>query len=340
MTSKTKKLLRIVFFALIGVIVLFLVFRNIDWYKFLQGVSEAKLSWILLAMVVGALGHWIRAARWTIMLRSIGYNSAKTYPGFLSVLAGYFINLAIPRAGEISRCALMGDVCKIPVQKLIGTVVTERIIDLLMTAFIVALVLWLQFELLYGFTNNNIFIPLSDKFKAFYEFSLFYPIIIGVAFIGFVLYALFKKKQKANNQKENKIFRFITGILDGVKSVFQLNQPILFTLQTFGIWLTYLGSTICILQAFSFTEAEGISTGLSVLLFSTIGVIVPAPGGIGSIWTTQNGLIEIYGYSLEHATLFASLLFFTQVIGFIILGTFALVHLSILKSKSDAQSQS
>lgn len=338
MKPQTKKALRIIIFALVGVFLLFLVFRNIKWNDFYNGIKQADIRWVIAAMIIGAYGHWLRAARWTIMLKSIGYSNAQTYPGFLSVLAGYFINLAIPRAGEISRCALMGDVCKIPVQKLIGTVVTERIIDLLMTGLIVILVLWLQFDLLYDFTDKNILTPLSNKFNAFYQFSLFYPIIIGAVIVSFVVFYILKKRAKSRTKKENKLINFITGILDGAKSIIRLNHPFMFILQTFGIWLTYLGSTICILKAFSFTHAEGFFTGLSVLLFSTIGVIVPAPGGIGSIWTTQNGLMEIYNYSLEHATLFAGLLFFTQVIGFILLGTFALIHLSILKNKNNATS--
>ncbi|MBX2986098.1 MAG: flippase-like domain-containing protein [Bacteroidia bacterium] len=339
MTPQSKKIIRITIFSLIGALVLFLVFRNINWKQFLQGLKQANLFWIGTAMIVGALGHWIRAARWTIMLKSIGYNSARTYPGFLTVLAGYLINLAIPRAGEISRCALMGDVCKIPVQKLIGTVVTERIIDLLMTVLIVVLVLWLQFDLLFDFTDKNILTPLSQKFKSFYEFSLFYPIVLCiVAFVFAGYYWIVRRKKNKLNSQEGKLIGFVNGIIEGAKSILKLNKPVIFTLQTFAIWLTYLGSTISILKAFEFSQSEGFFTGLSVLLFSTIGVIVPAPGGVGSIWTTQNGLMEIYGYSLEHATLFASLLFFTQVIGFIILGTFALIHLSIMKNKINATS--
>lgn len=339
MTPQSKKIIRITIFSLIGALVLFLVFKNINWKQFLQGLKQANLFWIGTAMIVGALGHWIRAARWTIMLKSIGYNSARTYPGFLSVLAGYLINLAIPRAGEISRCALMGDVCKIPVQKLIGTVVTERIIDLLMTVLIVVLVLWLQFDLLFDFTDKNILTPLSQKFKSFYEFGLFYPIVLSIIALVFVgYYWIVRRKKNKLNTQEGKLIGFVNGIIEGAKSILKLNKPVIFTLQTFAIWFTYLGSTISILKAFGFSQSEGFFTGLSVLLFSTIGVIVPAPGGVGSIWTTQNGLMEIYGYSLEHATLFASLLFFTQVIGFIILGTFALIHLSIMKNKSNATS--
>ena len=325
-------------FSLIGAFVLYLVFRNTDFVVFFTEIKKTKFQWIIAAMLVGALGHWIRAARWTLMLKSMGYE-ARTYPGFLAVISGYLVNLAIPRAGEISRCALMSNVTNIPVQKLIGTVVTERVIDLVMTVLIIVLVLFIQFDLLFAFTDKNILTPLGSKLSVFYETILFYPIVI--AFIAGVVLAwrFFSKKQKNMNRGENRIIIFLVGIFEGVKSVFQVKKPVLFVLETFGIWMSYLASTLCILQAFSFTQHEGLFTGLSVLLFSTIGVIVPAPGGVGSIWTTQNGLMEIYQYPEEQATLFATILFFTQVIGFVVMGIYALIHLSIMKSKINAETR-
>jgi uncharacterized protein (TIRG00374 family) len=334
---KTKKILKTSTFTLIGAFVIFLIFRNTDFSQLYNNAKQANVFWLIAAMMVGMLGHWIRAARWKIMLNSLNYK-VKTYPGFLSVISGYFINLAIPRAGEISRCALMSGVSGVPVQTLIGTVVTERIIDLIMTVFIIFSVLFLQFDLLFEFTNRTLFTPLMDKLNPIVSNGLFWPIFIVALIIFFlgIRFLLFKRKKYEPGQ--SKLTALLKGFADGLQSIFKLKNPTYFIIMTFGIWFTYLLSTFCILQAFIFSTGEGLLKALSVLLFSTIGVIIPAPGGVGSIWVTQNGLIEIYNYTLENATLIGSMLFFVQVIGFVILGTFALIHLGILKNKKNAAS--
>lgn len=330
-----QSVLKFIIFGGVGALVIFLVFRNIDFTTFFEGLKKADLFWIILAMLTGFVGHWIRAARWSLLLHSMGYR-APVYPGFLAVMSGYFINLAIPRAGELSRCTLMGSVTGIPVQKLIGTVVTERILDLIMTALIVLLVLSLQFDLLYSFTAKTVQ-PLAQKIATLSQNPFFYPLLSVTIIAGIIGIRFFNRIQKKKSG-QNRIILFLTGIWEGVKSIFSINKPLLFIFETLAIWITYLLSTFFILKAFSFTETEGILTGLSVLLFSTIGVIVPAPGGMGSIFTIQNGLTEIYQYRVEEATLFAFVLFFTQVIGFVLIGSFAMIHLSFLKKNKNEAS--
>jgi glycosyltransferase 2 family protein len=342
-----KKLVKNIVFAILGGLILFLVFRKTDVNALWEDIALTKKEWIIAALIVGAWGHWIRASRWTIMLKSMDYN-VKTYPGFLTVLSGYLINLAIPRAGEVSRCALMSQVTGVPANTLIGTVVTERIIDLVMTIIIVFSVLSLQYQLLSDFTYQFFLLPFLDKWNHWNPepFALILMFAISIAVIV-LLVMLGRKKQKSSKNntsdevnhevidvKPSRWMSLIEGFLKGIKSVLQLKQPLLFICYTFAIWGTYLMSTYCITQAFEFTAEGGLLLSLSVLLFSTIGVILPAPGGVGSIYTTGLGLQEIYGYSEPKATVFASVLFFTQVIGFVTLGTFSLIHLSLMKNKA------
>lgn len=328
-----RKSFKTIAFTLLGAFILFMVFRKTDFNQLLSEASEAKFFWIVLALVVGAWGHWIRAARWTLMLDSMDYK-VTTYPGFLSVISGYLINLAIPRAGELSRCALMGQVTGVPVQTLVGTVVTERIIDLIMTVLIIFSVLLLQFQLLYDFTRINFLTPLSTKLNSLIQSDYFSIIVVFIVLIFVLILWFILKKKAVKPTNENKWILLLKGFAKGIKSVFTLKKPILFIVYTFGIWFTYFLSTVCIMQAFEFTASMTLITGLSILMFSTLGVIAPAPGGVGSIYTTKLGLIEIYNLPDSQATTFASILFFTQVVGFVILGTFALIQLGIMKSKA------
>jgi glycosyltransferase 2 family protein len=335
LNNSTKKFLRTIIFTFVGIIILYFVFRKTDFNSFKKGLENANYFWVFAAMIVGLVGHWLRASRWTLVIESLGYK-VKTYPAFLAVISGYFINLAIPRAGEVSRCALMGKASGVPVQNLIGTVITERIIDLIMTIGIVFLVLFLQFEKLFSFTNTLLFIPIKEKLLNLYStpFFIVYILIFVIFFLGFAF--LYRKLRKKSKGKKSKLASILLGFVDGIKSIFLVKKPFLYIIQTFGIWISYLFSTFFILKAFPFSTFENIYTALSVLLFSTIGVIVPAPGGVGSIYTIQEGLTQIYAYSEENATLVASLLFFAQVVVFILLGTYALIHLGILKNKQNA----
>jgi uncharacterized protein (TIRG00374 family) len=342
-----KKLLKNIVFTILGALILFLVFRKTDFNTLWKDIALTKKEWIIAALIVGAWGHWIRASRWSIMLKSMDYH-VKTYPGFLTVLSGYLINLAIPRAGEVSRCALMSQVTGVPANTLIGTVVTERIIDLVMTIIIIFSVLSLQYTLLSDFTYQYFLSPMLDKWNAWNPSPLAIILLFAVPMAVMVLFVVLRRKKQKSSPKKttdmasqdvidlkpSRWMSLIEGFLKGIKSILQLKQPLLFILYTFAIWGTYLMSTYCITQAFEFTAEGGILMSLSVLLFSTIGVILPAPGGVGSIYTTGLGLQEIYGYSEPKATVFASVLFFSQVIGFVILGTFSLIHLSLMKNKA------
>lgn len=335
MNTSTKKFLRTIIFTFVGIIILYFVFRKTDFNTFKKGLENANYFWVFAAMIVGLVGHWLRASRWTLVIESLGYK-VKTYPAFLAVISGYFINLAIPRAGEVSRCALMGKASGVPVQNLIGTVITERIIDLLMTVVIIFLVLVLQFDKLFTFTNTLLFIPIKEKFLNLYSSPFFILYIFILVFLILAILFFYKKLRNKSKGNKSKLIGIILGFVDGIKSIFTVKKPCIYILQTFGIWLSYLFSTFFILKAFPFSTLENIYTALSVLLFSTIGVIVPAPGGVGSIYTIQEGLTQIYSYSVENATLVASLLFFAQVVVFIILGTYSLIHLGILKNKQNA----
>jgi glycosyltransferase 2 family protein len=337
-TGKQKKTIRFFVFLIVGVFILYLVFRKTDFETMLDGLYHANILWIVLAMTVGLFSHWIRASRWRIMIESLGYNGS-TYKGFLSVISGYFVNLGVPRAGEITRCALMSSVTEVPVEKLIGTVVTERIIDLIMTVLIVFLVLFVQFDQLYGFAYELAFEPLLNKLAIWSSSWIFYTAIaVFVAFSIWVGIKLFGKKAKSK-RKLGKFAKIQEGFADGIKSVFALNKPWLYLFYTFAIWFCYFLTTFLVFKAFGFTSHESPAVALAVLLFSTLGVIVPAPGNVGAVYAIQNGMMEVYKYGENEATLFASVLFFGQVALFVVFGILSFLQLSILKRRQNGTSE-
>jgi hypothetical protein len=179
-----------------------------------------------------------------------------------------------------------------------------------MLGLVVLTALAIQFDLLFNFINQTLIVHIS------------WPkllLVLAVATIGLV--AVFKLRIGS----ESKVIKMLNGMLDGAKSVFQVKQPLLFIAFTIGIWVSYLLMTYCILMAFDFTQFLGLSGALSTLVFSTLGVIVPAPAGVATINSVYLGLSGIYQLPIAEAKAIGIVLFASNILMIIIAGTVSYV---------------
>jgi len=117
-------------FLAVGILLLWLAFRTVEFKELGNSLKGANYSWLLLSMLFGILAYISRARRWMILINPLGYHP-KFWSTFHSMMSGYLANLALPRIGEITRCVALGKKEKIPVDQLVGTVVIERTIDLI-----------------------------------------------------------------------------------------------------------------------------------------------------------------------------------------------------------------
>ena len=154
MNSGLKKTIQLVGIFAIGFAFLYAVFNNINWVELWQRFTEANYFWIAAGMLVSLLSHWMRAYRATMLYEPLGFK-VSTLNSFNAVIIGYFMNYFIPRGGEISRCAALLKTNSIPVEKGIGTVITERLVDMVMLLIILGLVFLLQFDVLWNYINQN-----------------------------------------------------------------------------------------------------------------------------------------------------------------------------------------
>ena len=120
--------LKFIAFLAVGIVLLWLAFRNVNFTKLGDLLKEANYSWLLLSVLFGFFAFISRARRWVLLVNSLGFKSS-TRNAFYALMTGYLANLALPRIGEITRCVALGKKEKIPVDQLIGTVVIERTID-------------------------------------------------------------------------------------------------------------------------------------------------------------------------------------------------------------------
>lgn len=310
---KRNEIIKYLIFASVGVLIIYFIQKDFTFDDFITNIKLAKLHFVLASTLVGVLAVFIRALRWQLLLKPLGYET-KLSNAYHSTMSGYLVNLGIPRSGEFSRCAMLAKTDNVPVQVLVGTVLSERVLDLLMLLLVIFASVWAQFDLLYGYVYDNVIIKLKDN-------------SLGVVLIAVVLLAglIVAFKAKKIFSSETKIGKVLLGFFDGIKSIFKLKQPVLFIVYTIGIWLCYWMMTYFILIAFDFTEHLGLAGGLSTLVFSSLGVIIPAPAGSATVYSVYIGLNQIYNISILQAKAAGIVMFFANIIMIIFAGTISYV---------------
>ena len=247
---------------------------------------------------------------------------------FYAVMIGYLTNLAIPRAGEISRCVSINQVSGLSVDKLIGTIVTERIIDLLMMGLITLALIGLQYDLLYDFTIN----ALGSKTADGQGNALWLGIIAGVGCLFFLGAALFRRLW-VNTSLGKKVIQFIRGLWAGIGSIAKMKNTPLFLVYSIAIWVLYFLASFTMFYALPSTSHLGINAGLTVLFMGTIAIIVPAPGGIGSFQYFVPLGLTWYGISDAIGKAYAIANHSVQLITILIFGAISFAMIAIHNKK-------
>lgn len=308
-----KEIIKYAIFGFLGFLIVYFIQKNFTFEEFLKNIKLAKIHFVVLSVSLGVFAVFIRALRWQLLLEPMGYQT-KLSNAYHATMSGYLVNLGIPRSGEVSRCAMLSKTDKVPLNVLVGTVLSERILDLLMLALVVLFAVLLQFDLLYAYIDSNVLVKLKDNSTLLVILAL-----VGVAGLFFVLNA--KRFFKA----DSGLGKMFLGFFDGIKSVLTLQKPFLFIVYTIGIWVCYWLMTYTILLAFDFTEHLGMAGGLSTLVFSTLGVIIPAPAGGATIYSIYLGLNQIYAIPIDQAKAIGIVMFSSNIIMIILSGTISYV---------------
>ena len=154
MNTSIKKTLKIILPLLFGGFLVWYSLSNISIPVLVSYFKNANYWWILLGLFFGILSHLSRAYRWQFILEPLGFRP-KFGNSVLAVLVGYLVNLAIPRAGEVSRAAVLANYENVPFEKGFGTIIAERIADLIMMLCIVVITLFVQFDFIYDLLTKK-----------------------------------------------------------------------------------------------------------------------------------------------------------------------------------------
>jgi len=310
-------------------------FSDKDVQEMKTSLSEAKYGWLILSCCFAIFSHFARALRWQMMIAAFSHKPRFSI-STLSLMIGYMANIAFPRLGEITKCGIMSKYEDAPVDKVFGTIVTDRIIDVLLLLILTAVVILLQFNLLGTYFIENIATPLWAKISGLLAAENLLPKIAVVAVILLLIaaawYILRNFKKSAVYQK---ILNLAKGVWEGVLSVKNVDNMPLFIFYSLFIWLMYFFMVYFCFFALSATEHLGVGAGLACLVFGTFGFIT-TQGGIGAYPLAIAGTLALYGVDFNPAYAFGWLAWLNQTFLMLFAGAVALGLLPLFKPKTAA----
>jgi uncharacterized protein (TIRG00374 family) len=283
------------------------------------------MFWVALSAIISFIAFIIRAHRWNLLIEPLGYTPPLKKTTY-SLMVGYFANLAFPRLGEVSRCAALSKAESIPFNKLLGTVIVERVIDVISLLLCMLFAAIIEFKRLGSFFSENIFNPIIKKFEQVTNSPLILTgiIVVFIVLIAVVIY--FKRKNKIKGT-ESAISKLIKGFIDGLRSVSNLKRPGRFIFHSILIWALYYLGTYVAFFAFPFTAGLGAGAALFLLVASGLGMSAPVQGGIGAYHLLVSQGLILYGLSQQDGLTFATLLHTLQLLLVVVFGAISLILL-------------
>ncbi|OBW40787.1 hypothetical protein AB670_02871 [Chryseobacterium sp. MOF25P] len=270
-SNKTlKSFLTIVISLAFAGFFLWLALRGLDFKVIQKSLAKANYIWVAFAAVFALLAYWFRAIRWNLLLEPMGHKISSSN-ALWSLSFGYLMNLTIPRSGEVARATALYGVEKVPVDKSFGTIILERVVDLICMLGFLGLTLIFKYEAILAFYKNSGININPNKI---------FLVVGGLAVTG-VLFFVFKNKF-VNVPVLGKIIGFIDGIIQGLTSIFKLKEKGKFIIYTLGIWVSYYFAAYLVCFALPETSDFTFADGFFIIVVGTLGMIIPASGGIGA----------------------------------------------------------
>lgn len=312
MALNIKRTLKILLPLLLGVFLAWYALSKVSFDELLVYIKKADYKYIVLGVCLGLLSHLSRAYRWLFMLEPMGYK-VKLGNSIMAVFATYLINYTIPRAGEVARATILTNYENVPFEKGFGTIVSERIADLIMIFAVILLALCLEFDLIYNFLITR--------------FNLTKIVFLALIFVVLAI-LLFIYIARSHSKIALKVKAFCNGLIEGVLSIFKMEKKWPFILHTLFIWVMYV--LMFYVTSFAVEEIQGISLGAILFGFISASLSIAATnGGIGSYPLTIYAAFSLFGIAKEPSLAFGWIIWSSQTLMIIILGGLSLIYLPI-----------
>ncbi|MEM6736418.1 MAG: lysylphosphatidylglycerol synthase transmembrane domain-containing protein [Bacteroidota bacterium] len=321
MSKRIFGALKVLISILLAGILLYLVFKNIDWIEFWKKAQTVNLIWVFASIILSIIAFFARAYRWNILLEPLGYK-LKTSRTTLAVMIGYLANLAIPRLGEISRCGVLNRNDQVSMTHSFGSVVAERIMDLFTLIMLILISFILEYERITSFL-----------FEAFSELNLpsyVLYILLGVAVLGVGTSIIVIKKR---NLLKGRFLEVISSFVDGFLSLGKIKNVSGFIVSTTIIWSIYYLMSYVVVFSLPETSYLGLRAGFMLLVTGGIALSIPVQSGFGTYHGMVAGMLFLYGIDRTTGLFFATLLHTSQIVSTTIFGTIALLLSALLRRR-------
>ncbi len=320
MKTPIRKFLSLIIPLFIGIGIIYYQFTTLtssELEKIKISFLKADYFYVFLSLFIALFGYWSRAYRWKFVLQHLGYQT-KFYNSLMTVSVSYLVNLTIPRSGEISRAALLKKYENVPFDKAFGTIVAERIVDMLIFLLFVTIGFILQFDTIYQF--------LLQKGVQFETLILLFVVgfLLFLFFILIWIYAewniILKIKQK------------LSGLIEGMQSIIKMKDKWYYIFHSFFIWFSYL--MMFYVTIFALPETAKISFDVVVMgfIFGTLAVGF-SNGGLGAYPLAVAMIFSLFGISNDIGVAFGWLVWTSQTLLTIFLGLLSYLLLPILNKK-------
>jgi glycosyltransferase 2 family protein len=317
--------------ALAGWIFWFL-YKDISWDSLTAMFLESSFFWLSISLVISIVGFWLRAWRWALLIDAESAQKTKTIHASIALMIGYLSNLAVPRAGEIARCAVLVKTDEKQLGSLIGTVVLERTIDLLLMVVTIFLAFFLE---------RRVFLDLLGELVSFEtlggKIAEALPVFFGGLLIAILFFLLVFKKYK-HHSLFKKVRHFTRDIVRGLISLKNVKNQWGFWGSSAMIWITYYLTMLAVAWAIPATASLSLSSVLMVMVMGSIGMVAPVQGGIGTFHALVAYILMTFGLEEADGKIFAAIIHGLQMLLIIMLGIFSIGYFLKITSQKASKS--
>ena len=318
MSGWVKKTVQYVLFLSIGVALLYLTFKNVNPVDLWNNLKEVPMSGLLLVIAIGFTAIVFRGLRWVQMLQSLGYE-VQGMRAIAAVAFSYLINLVTPRVGEVARCTALHRTNHVPIDKLVGTVVLERVVDTLLFAVVTLSTVLISGDELRDFmAQSGAQIP---------ELSVTGSVVVVSVLVAIFAVVVITRKIWMQWTVAQKISGFATGMITGLRSLRTVNNKPLFWFYSIGIWTCYVVTIVVGFTIVDGVQGIGAEQAFFVSVAAGLGFVIPVPGGIGAYHYLVSKALVVLGLSPFIGTSFATLIHSSQSLMFVFTGALGFVFL-------------
>jgi len=312
-------------FLVVGIVLLWLAFRNVNFAELSSALKNADYSWLILSVIFGFLAFASRARRWVLLIHPLGHKPTFAHT-FHAMMSGYLANLALPRIGEFTRCVALGRKENIPVDQLVGTVVIERTIDFISLLLIMAGLVLNRSEKINQFLKESILIPVREKILNPFGITWLIWAILFLVILVFLFIIIKYRHDLRRIRFFAKMFGIASGIINGLRTITSLDRKWEFVFHTIFIWVNYTLMTWVVVFSIDSTSHLNLGDAVFLLVIGGLAMSAPVQSGLGAFhYIVSRGLAFVQEVKIEDGLAYALLTHESQLLFVVLAGTVSFV---------------